>query len=517
MTVYLKNNQGFTFAYQGDLSIRVQDQGGQDLGEVPWIYLNDLEIDERQKFQQSNEAERHQLVRQLIEKRFLLNSLSISEGAQNRTYQVQCYNYDHKPFIVFEKYGLQGGGFKALFTGAISASQIAGGILIGVGFVGATALTGGTAPIIAAALVASGASGLAYSYITPEKNINAKDFAKRSAIGAATGGAGGAATLAVTAGIAIATGATATLAATTATSTAVAVNNAVQISAPFIAPLATGAAAAASGTAAGAIAEAVIEDDGTIIQRRITRGGLVRSAAVGAITGGVSTLTQGVVTGNLSNALNSARGNPIANLGMQTTVSAAAGAASGSAVRITENVLSKFQFLQICYRAVPDAREMVPGKLYVFVHNQAMHFISITAQGQKITTTISRQDQFGLPFDSETRLEELMRILNSDGRSQFNDRQKQFILESAERANHRSLGIFEGVGQAATLGASTGALTGFTKAAVENTRTLAPSASLMRKPEEQPKPKDTQPKDTTPQKTRKLNQREMVHLKDLTE
>ncbi|MCE5316262.1 MAG: hypothetical protein LLG04_02730 [Parachlamydia sp.] len=445
--VFLKNNAGLSFIYQGDRSIHVKDKFGFDLGEASHIYLNDLTSQEMECIESSEGEGRERLVTQFLHDRFA------TLGKQDRTFEVQCYIHQNRPFIVFEPYGLQAGGFKKLAALATGAGKIAYGIILAGGSAVATVATGGAAaaPTLPAALtgaglLASGFGDMAYAFRTPEENMSLGNFAAQSAIGFAAGAAGGAAGVGVTA----VAGQSLHVLATTALS---------------------GAASTAASTTASTVTEAAIKGDAKVL-KRLTVKKLATSAAVGVLTGGVSSLTKAGVESGSQYLLNSST-RAVSDLAAKTAVGAAAGAASGSAVKITENFINQRTFLQVTYGSKPDDHVIEPGKLYVYIHEHKIHFQSIDEKGRGKITVIKSQDNFLVPFERETQIEKIIDVLNSKGRREFNDKQKKFILESAAKHHHVPLKLLNGVADAAAVGASSGAVIGLTKAAADRVKITA--------------------------------------------
>ena len=113
-------------------------------------------------------------------------------GGKSKTYQVQCYQYNSAPFIVFGKYGLQGGGANQFLAFAAGVAKVTAGVLIAAG----TIATGGAAaPLVAACggagLLSSGIGDMAYALKTKEEEIAAAGYATQSTIGFVAGAAGG--------------------------------------------------------------------------------------------------------------------------------------------------------------------------------------------------------------------------------------------------------------------------------------------------------------------------------------
>lgn len=445
--IFIQNNLGLSFIYQGDRSIHVKDKFGIDLGEAPYIYLNDLTHQEMESINASEGEDRERLVTQFLHDRFA------TLGKKNRTFEVQCYIHENRPFIVFEPYGLQGGGFKKFAALAAGVGKVASGILLTAGSVAATVATAGaaapslTAALTGAGLLSSGIGDMAYALRTSEENMSLKDYATQSAIGFAAGAAGGAAGVGVNA----VAGPSLHILATTALS---------------------GAASTAASTTASTVTEAAIKGDKKVL-KRLTAKRLVTSAAVGVLTGGVSSIAKSGVESGSQFLLNSST-TAATDLAAKAAVGAAAGAASSSAVKITENYISQHTFLQVTYGSKPDDQLLEPGKLYVYILNSKIHFQSIDAKGQGRITVIKAQENFLLPFEKETQIEKIISILESNGRREFNAKQKKFILESAAKHHHVPLKLLSGVADAAAVGASSGAVIGLTKAATDRMKASAP-------------------------------------------
>lgn len=451
----LTNNAGWSFIYNGERSVEVKDQFGINCGEAPYIYLNDLTPDEMDEIERSEGIEREKLITQFLQNRFKnLSSECVVEG-KSSTFHVQCYEWDNKPFVVFEKYGLQGGGRNQFLAFTSGVAKVGFGIILGAG---AVASGGTAAPIFAACggagLLSSGIGDMLYAVRTSEKDITAKGYATQTAIGFAAGAAGGGAGLAVNA---VATQTVNTLVTTV---------------------LSSGASTVAS-TTAGTVTEAVIKKDARVL-KRLTPEKLAASVAVGVLTGGVSSLSKGTVEAGGSLLFNSS-----STLATKTMMGAAAGAASSSAVKITENFINKYAFLKVMYETKPDDYLIEPGKLYVYTQQNEIVFLSVNTKGQMIITRIREQKQFLAQHERENSFENLLMVLRSKGRRNFSEKQQQFILESASRYNHVPINLLNGVADAAAVGASSGATIGFTKAVVDQRQTTAPIPR--RDPEERKK------------------------------
>jgi len=439
----LTNNEGWSFVYNGERSVEVKDKFGIDYGEAPYIYLNDLTPDEMEGLERFDGIERERLITQLLQNRFTTLGSETATGFKKSTFHVQCYDYNSKPFVVFEKYGLQGGGRNQFFAFATGVAKVVFSVLIGVGTV---ASGGTTAPLLAcggAGLLSSGIGDMFYALKTPEKEITAKGYAAQTAIGFAAGAAGGVAGLGVNA---VASQSLNTMVTTTL----------------------SGAASTAASTTAGTVTEAVIKNDARVL-KRLTLKKLVASAAVGVFTGGVSSLSKGTVEAGSNLLFNSSSA-----LATKTMVGAAAGAASSSAVKITENLINKYAFLKVIYETKPDDYLIEPGKLYIYVQRNEILFQSINANGQMIMTRITEQKQFLIGHEHENRFEILLAILKSKGNRNLSTKQKQFILESASKHKHVPVNLLNGVVDAVAVGASSGAAMGFTKAVADRWQTAAP-------------------------------------------
>ncbi len=385
-----------------------------------------------QRLEAAGQVEREELITQFLENRFLTLGRDCPTGGQKKTFQLQCYQNQTKLFVVFEQYGLAGGGIKKFLVAAGGIAKVGIGLLAG----GTAAASGGMlAPLVIASgaggLVSSGIGDIAYAVKTPEERIQPKSYMKQSSIGFAAGAVGG--------GTGIVIGA---------------------VTAPLgslVGGALSGASSTVSSTAAATVTEAAIVNDPKIL-RRLTPTKLAKAAAVGVLTGGVSTLSKGAV----DRASQLARGSR-SGIASATAIGATAGATSGTAVKITENIINQFDFLKVTYTTAPDPYQIEPGKLYVYAIRNAIYFQSLNHEGRMLLTPIEGQAQLGTIIQQETRFDRLIDVLNSRGTVSLSSEQKQFILAKASSHGHRPAGIFDGVKDAATVGILSGAVTGLTQ------------------------------------------------------
>jgi hypothetical protein len=436
----LTNNEGWSFTYTDteEKPILVKDKFGIEYEQKSFIYLNDLKPSEKKSLKTSKEIDRTRLMNQFLRERFIRLSNDMASRDQQKTFQIQCYKYDHTLHIIFGKYGLDGGGKRKLLTFAAGTTKIAVGILAGTV---ATLGTGGiAAPIMTCGgtgLLFSGMGDIAYAFKTPEDEITTKGYAIQSTIGFTAGIAGGGTAL---------------------VANAVAVSQGLNVVAT--AALSSAASSTVS-TAASTATEAAIKQDPTILER-LTTEKLVTNAAAGLITGGVSTLSNGLIERG-GRLLFNPSSHVSVNLVIKTVVGAVAGATSSSAVKITQNLINQQTFLQVKYANKPQAHLIERDKLYVYVEDPIIYFLSIDDEkNEHRITRIKSQEDLQVGHDQDTSIEELLAILRSNGTKEFSDKQKDFILTIAAK-NHHVLSVWNGVRDAVAIGASTGAVTGFVK------------------------------------------------------
>lgn len=432
----LTNNNGWSFYYDGNRSIRAEDKFGIDHGEAPLIHLNDLTLEEMEQFEASSGPEREELVTEFLRSRFMTLGNDVVTGKKSRTFQIQCTIYDHRPYIVFEKYGLQGGGWEKLMIIATGTAKIVTGLL---GGASAVATGGATLPLTcgSAGLVSSGVGDIAYAITTPEENITMRNYVTQSTVTFIAGAAGGGAGMGV--------------------NTAVS-----QTLNPLMTNTLSGIATSTASFTASTVSEATIKQDVKVLER-LTPKKIATHAAVGMLTGGISSISKGAVEGGTGLILGSPS-TVAADLTTKTLVGSMSGAVSSSAVKITENIINLCTYLQVTYETAPKVHLMEPCKLYVYAANDALCFQSINEQGQMILTQMRKHDE--VPAGAiwvKIWFDDFMEVLKSKGTKQFTSIQEDRIVLGARAYNHLPRELLNGVKQAATVGASTGAVIGLTK------------------------------------------------------
>lgn len=433
----LVNNEGHVFDLfldHGSPTIRVKDKFGTNLGTAAFIYLNDTTSAEMSQIETLEACDREALINFFLQKRF--EKLS---NEASKTYKVQCSFHAGKPFVIFnDKYGVQGGVSKKALSFAAGITKFATGILIGTTAASATVAT---LPVVlactSAGLLATGVGSMYYAIQTPEDKITPQNFLAQSTINFVGGAAGGGAHLAI-GGL---------------------------VSSTFGAAL-SAAASSATSTTTATLAEATITNNSKVL-KRLTPKKLALSAFTGILTSGVSSLARGTVEG--AGQLLESPTNKALGITTKTAIGSLGGAASSSAVKLTDNLIKRFNFLKVCYEAIPIPQDMEQGNLYLYLENDTICFLSINAHSKLILTKINKQEDFLISHlqSSGTQFKKIKKILKSKGKKTLGAKQRQFIVESAAMYQHIPDSLMNGICEAAVVGASTGAVTALTSAVTE--------------------------------------------------
>ena len=99
--------------------------------------------------------------------------------------------------------------------------------------------------------------------------------------------------------------------------------------------------------------------------------------------------------------------------------------------------------------------------------NNEIWFESLNEKGSKTITRIREQNEFRVGHELETGYDKILAVLKSKGQREFSSKQNEFILASAAKYHHVPAGLMSGVADAAAVGASSGAVIGFTKCVSE--------------------------------------------------